>query len=183
MRKPLERSAMKDQDRINELNSENEELRRQVAALEKALQKNQWAAAILQIAPLGVHELDTKGRITFVNPSQEAITGYTADELVGTYAWDRIEPGPTRNSLPTYLEHLVAEQPTRLPISPRTSGRMVRFSMFGSIGTISGIRRGKLSALCLSCPTLPKRDGPKRRCGRAESGFAFSLTNLPLARS
>ncbi len=106
---------MKDQDRINELNSENEELRRQVAALEKALQKNQSAAAILQIAPLGVHELDTKGRITFVNPSQEAITGYTADELVGTYAWDRIEPGPTRNSLPTYLEHLVAEQPTPTP--------------------------------------------------------------------
>ena len=99
----------------DELRVENEELRRQVAACEKALQENQSAAALLHIAPLGIHEIDTTGRITFVNPSQEAITGYTADELVGTYVWDRIEPGPERESLHAYLEHLVSEQPTPTP--------------------------------------------------------------------
>ncbi|MHB8974069.1 MAG: PAS domain S-box protein [Pirellulaceae bacterium] len=91
------------------------EMRRQVAGLEKSLQENHSAASILQVAPLGIHELDTEGRITFVNPSQEAITGFTAHELMGTYIWDRVEPGPDRDSLPAYLEHLVSEQPTPAP--------------------------------------------------------------------
>ena len=74
---------------------------------------------LLQVAPLGIHECDTNGRITFVNPSQERITGYTADELVGTYIWDRIEPGPQKESLPVYLKHLVSEQPPPTPFVAR----------------------------------------------------------------
>ena len=59
-------------------------------------------ALLLQWAPLGIHECDTEGRITFVNPAQEAITGYTADELLGTHIWDRMEPGPQKERcLPT----------------------------------------------------------------------------------
>ena len=85
---------MIDQDKSKqELIEELAEMRRRVAALENAAQENQSAATLLQIAPLGIHEIDTTGRITFVNPSQESITGYTADELVGTYVWNRIEPG------------------------------------------------------------------------------------------
>ncbi len=71
------------------------------------------------MAPLGIHEIDTTGRITFVNISQEAITGYTADELVGTYCWDRIEPGPAKAALPSYLERLVSEQPPPTPFSAK----------------------------------------------------------------
>jgi len=109
-------SAMKDQDQLREqLVSENEELRRRVAATEKALQENHSATALLQAAPLAIHACDAKGRITFVNPSQEAITGYTADELVSTYAWDHIEPGPERDALPACFEHLVSEQPAPTP--------------------------------------------------------------------
>ena len=107
---------MTDQDKSKQkLIEELAGMRRRVAALEKALQDNQSATTLLHIAPLGIHELDAKGRITFVNPSQESITGYTADELVGTYVWDRIEPGPERDSLPVYLEHLVSEQPAPTP--------------------------------------------------------------------
>jgi PAS domain S-box-containing protein len=109
-------SGMADQGNSKqELIEELAEMRRRVALLETALQENQSAAALLQIAPLGIYELGTTGRIMFVNPSQEAITGYTADELLGSYAWDRIEPGPERDSLPAYLEHLVSEQPKPTP--------------------------------------------------------------------
>ena len=107
---------MKDQKKTKEqLISELNDLRGQVAVLKQALAENQSAVAYLQVAPLGIYELDAKGRITFVNPSQEAITGYTADELLGTYVWDRIQPGPERDSLPAYLEHLVLEQPVPTP--------------------------------------------------------------------
>jgi PAS domain S-box-containing protein len=98
-------------------------MRRRVAALEAAeealRESEERTALLLQAAPLGIHECDTEGRITFVNPSQEAITGYMADELVGTYIWDRIEPGPDRHSLPAYLKHLVSEQPPPTPYVTR----------------------------------------------------------------
>ncbi len=107
---------MKDQHKTREeLISENEELRRRVAVLEKASQEDQLATALLQVPSLGIHECDTEGRITFGNPSQEAITGYTADELAGTYIWDHIERGPERDALPAYLAHLVSEQPAPTP--------------------------------------------------------------------
>ena len=93
-----------------------DKLRQRIAELEKASQqKDTEAAFVLKMAPLGIHECDTDGRITFVNPCQERITGYTADELVGTYIWDRIEPGSQKESMPDYLKHLVSEQPLPSP--------------------------------------------------------------------
>ncbi len=107
---------MKDQDKSKQqLVSELGELRRRVASQEKDTE----AALLLQVAPLGIHECDTDGRITFVNPSQERITGYTADELLGTRIWERIEPGPQKDSLPVYLKQLVSEQPPPTPFVAR----------------------------------------------------------------
>ena len=106
---------MNDQDKSKEqLIAELVELRQRVAE-ERATPELKTAAALFQVAPLGIHECDTEGRITFVNPSQEAITGYTADELVGTYVWDRLAPGPEKDSLPAYFKHLVSEQPAPTP--------------------------------------------------------------------
>lgn len=85
------------------------ELRRLLGVAEKQ------AALILQTAPLGIHECDAEGRITLVNPTEERIAGYTADELVGTYIWDRIEPGPQKDALPAYLKRLVHDQPPPTP--------------------------------------------------------------------
>ena len=97
-----------------------DELRQRIAELDRASQQKETEATlILKTAPLGIHECDTDGRITFVNPCQEQITGYPADELVGTYIWDRIEPGPQKESLPDYLKHLVSEQPPPTPFVAR----------------------------------------------------------------
>ena len=107
---------MKDQDKDKQqLIDELVLLRQQLPAGEQALLESQASANLLQIAPLGIHECDTEGRITFVNPSQEAITGYTAEELLGSYVWDRIVPGPDKDSLPAYFKHLVSEQPPPTP--------------------------------------------------------------------
>jgi two-component system sensor histidine kinase UhpB len=106
---------MNDQDPAREPSVEEvAQLRRRVAE-ESALPGLRTAAAIFQVAPLGIHQCDTEGRITFVNPSQEAITGFTADELVGTYIWERLAPGPEKESLPAYFQRLVAEQPAPAP--------------------------------------------------------------------
>ena len=106
---------MNDQDKTREqLIEELARLRERIAD-ESALPELRTAAALFQVAPLGIHECDTEGRITFVNPSQEAITGFPADELVGTYVWDRLAPGPEKESLPAYFKHLVAEQSAPTP--------------------------------------------------------------------
>jgi PAS domain S-box-containing protein len=97
-----------------------DKLQQRIAELEEASQKKDTEAAfVLKMAPLGIHECDTDGRIIFVNPCQERITGYTAEELIGTYIWDRIEPGPQKESLPDYLKHLVSEQPAPIPFVAR----------------------------------------------------------------
>ena len=101
---------MKDQSK-QALIAEVAELRRRVAELEKCQQQ----AAFLQAVPLGIHVSDSEGRITFVNPAQERITGYSADELMGTHIWDRIEPGPQKDSAPAYLKLLLSEQPLPTP--------------------------------------------------------------------
>ena len=106
---------MNDQDKSKEqLIAELVELR-QRAAEEDELQGLRRAAALLRVAPLGIHECDTEGRITTVNPSHEAITGYTAEELVGTYMWDRMVPGPEKDALCAYFKHVVAVQPAPEP--------------------------------------------------------------------
>ncbi len=106
---------MNDQDKSREqLIAELVELRQRIADAGAGAELSA-AAALLHVAPLGIHVCDCEGRITFVNPSQEAITGYTADELVGTYAWDRIVPGPDKDFLPAYFKHLVTEQPAPTP--------------------------------------------------------------------
>ena len=82
MRKRNNRYVMNDQDRTREeLLAEVVELRQRVAA-ERVAPELKTAAALLQVDPLGIHECDTEGQIAFVNPSQGAVTGTTADERV-----------------------------------------------------------------------------------------------------
>jgi len=41
-------------------------------------------------APVGYHELDTEGRITCVNTTELLMLGYSAEEMLGHYAWEFI---------------------------------------------------------------------------------------------
>ncbi len=91
------------------------EAQRRIAELEKAVRKTDAEAALLQTIPLGVHECDASGRITFANPAVEEFIGYTAQELLGSQIWDHMAPGPDRDALPEYLSRLVAEQPPPPP--------------------------------------------------------------------
>ena len=174
---------MKDQDKTrDQLIVELAELRQRVAAMEKVSQENQSAAALLQAASLGIHECDTEGRITFTNLSQEAITGYTADELAGTYAWDRIEFGPERDALPAYFKHLVSEQPLPTPFFAKN----IRKS-----GEVFDVRvdwnykrnpQGQVTGFV--CIVSDITEGGKRAegklCGRARSDTEILAEAIPL---
>ncbi len=92
-------------------------LRQRVAELEEALQHREAKASLLlDSVPLGIHACDLEGRITFVNPFYETLTGYAADELLGRHVWELIEAGAVPDSLPEYLRRLVSEQPPPTPL-------------------------------------------------------------------
>jgi PAS domain S-box-containing protein len=105
---------MGDEDKIHEQPNSDVETQPQGSA-DRRLTPDPESAAILEVAPLGIHVCDTQGRIVYVNPSQAAITGYSREDLVGTYIWDRIPAGPTRDALPSYLQRLLHEQPVPAP--------------------------------------------------------------------
>ena len=111
---------MRDSEKTrNQLLEELAELRQRVATLQAADESRRHgeesARRLIEAAPLGIHECDTEGRITFVNPAQEAITGYSAEELLGTYVWDRIEQESQKEAASLLLKSLVAEQSVPSP--------------------------------------------------------------------
>lgn len=98
-------------------------LRRRIAdleATEKALREGeQRAELIVRLAPLGICECDVEGRITYVNPCEEAITGFPAAETIGRYVWENMEPGPARDALPGLIKKGVAEDIQPYPYESR----------------------------------------------------------------
>jgi PAS domain S-box-containing protein len=102
-----------------QLVAELAELRQRVAtmeATEKSLRESEERTAlILRLAPLGICECDMDGRITYVNPCEEAIVGYPASELIGSYVWERMASGPARDALPGLIKQVIAEQAQPFP--------------------------------------------------------------------
>jgi PAS domain S-box-containing protein len=43
---------------------------------------------LFDYAPVGYHELDTEGKIVWVNKTELEMLGYTAEEMIGRYIWD-----------------------------------------------------------------------------------------------
>lgn len=106
---------MDDRDKSKEqLIAELSDLRKQVDR-QQPHDGMRVAAALFEVAPLGIHHCDLTGKITFVNPSYESLSGFKSEELVGRYVWDRLPPGPQRDSLPQYFKKLVTEQPPPTP--------------------------------------------------------------------
>jgi PAS domain S-box-containing protein len=115
---------MQDYEKTREqLLEELVQLRQRVAALQAADQsrrdREDRAPQLLEVVPLGIHGCDTEGRITLVNPAQEAVTGYSADELLGTYVWDRMELVSEKEAAAARLRSLLAEQPVPSPYFSR----------------------------------------------------------------
>jgi PAS domain S-box-containing protein len=94
-------------------------LRQRLAALEAPetpqREPDHGARAILDSAPVGICQCDAEGRIIYVNPAQEAVTGYSAAELRGKHIWDHVQLGPEKAILVVYLKRLVCEQPSPQP--------------------------------------------------------------------
>ncbi len=78
--------------RVQELDKYEEDRQRIHAALRESEKKYQQ---IYDEAPVGYHELDTKGRITRVNRKELQMLGYDAEEVLGRPVWDFFEEGDT----------------------------------------------------------------------------------------
>ena len=78
--------------RVQELDKYEEDRQRIHAALRDSEKKYQQ---IYDEAPVGYHELDTKGRITRVNRTELQMLGYGAGEMLGKPVWDFFEEEDT----------------------------------------------------------------------------------------
>ncbi len=70
---------------------------------------------LMETIPLAVYECDTSGKITITNDMHSVITGYAKEEILSMSIWDFQPDGPTKESLPSYLAYLIAEQPAPAP--------------------------------------------------------------------
>jgi two-component system cell cycle sensor histidine kinase/response regulator CckA len=78
--------------RVQELDKYEEDHQRIQAALRESEKKYQQ---IYDEAPVGYHEVDTKGRITRVNRKELQMLGYGAGEMLGKPIWDFFEEEDT----------------------------------------------------------------------------------------
>lgn len=130
---------MQDEKKTTQLVEELVQLRRQVAALQQGMAETQReASALLETVPLGIHGCDIDGRVTFVNSAHAKLTGYTREEMLGSFIWDRMAPGPQRDSMPSYLKQLAEGQPPPTPSWAEASGRTAKFMTFESPGVTGG---------------------------------------------
>jgi len=82
--------------RVQELDKYEEDRQRIHAALRESEKKYQQ---IYDEAPVGYHELDTKGRITRVNRTELQMLGYSAGEMLGKPVWDFFEEEDTSRKI------------------------------------------------------------------------------------
>ncbi len=82
-------------------------------AAEAALRESEERfRGVAETVPLGIQEVDTEGRITYVNPAYARIFGYTPEETIGSFIWDRI---PNPEGFEAFFRHLVRDQPKPEP--------------------------------------------------------------------
>ena len=81
--------------RVQELEKSAQERRETEAALRESEKKFQQ---FYDEAPVGFHDLDTKGRITRVNHRERQMLGYTSGEMLGKAIWNFfVEEDTTRH--------------------------------------------------------------------------------------
>ena len=70
---------------------------------------------LLDAVPHLIYECDTRGKITLASSAALNITGYTKEEMVGSYVWEGMAPGLQRDQIQEYLKYLAKEQPAPKP--------------------------------------------------------------------
>ena len=113
--------------------------------IEQALRENEATFRnLFDNAPVAYHELDTEGRFTRINHTEELLLGYTSEELKGRYPWEIIVESDSRQSV---KEKLSGRQQL-LPIERtfiRKDGSLISVlnedrAILDANGKISGIR-------------------------------------------
>ncbi len=69
--------------------------------------------------PHGILECDRNGRIVFSNRAHRAMTGYESEELIGTYAWDRVHSDTPRSKARADFARVVSQEAPAGPMETR----------------------------------------------------------------
>jgi len=118
-------------------------LERGRAAEERLRNENQFKD-MFDNAPVAYHELDTEGRYTRINRTEELLLGYTNDELKGRHPWEFIVENVSRGAI---ADKLAGKVPLRAVertfirkdgshISVLNEDRLI----YGENGEVTGIR-------------------------------------------
>jgi PAS domain S-box-containing protein len=97
---------------INGLETAEGKYNKKAALLRKSQEDYQ---TLLDTIPHGIQEIDTSGRIIFVNKAYNTIFGYEEGELIGTSILDKLVNDSKRDELSNYLKRLLKDQPTPTP--------------------------------------------------------------------
>ncbi len=85
--------------------------------------------ALVQAIPYGVQEVDTDGRITFVNPAFCRTLGYAEDELLGRFIWELLPDEMDRTQLQETVRYLHTFHPppeSHYAIAQTKDGRIIQ---------------------------------------------------------
>jgi rsbT co-antagonist protein RsbR len=95
----------------NPLRDENEALHQRIAKLEEELaHERNLNATILETTDFLCTMLDPEGRIILFNRACEQTTGYTAEEVIGTYVWDTLIPSEQKETVKGIFQELSIDQ-------------------------------------------------------------------------
>ncbi len=95
-------------------------------------------------APVAYHELDTEGRFTRINRTEELLLGYTDEELKGRHPWEIVVENACHESLEAQLVGLMPLQPVERTFI-RKDGTLIPVYVedrliYDAEGNITGIR-------------------------------------------
>jgi PAS domain S-box-containing protein len=126
---------MQDQDKTKEeLINELQLLRQRVSVLEAEMAKQRQAQeslerserhyrTLIDTLPLVVYEYGVDGLITLASAAIQTVAGYSPEELVGTYVWERMGPAARQEEAKAYLRRIAAEQPPPTPFFGRSRNK------------------------------------------------------------
>ncbi len=70
---------------------------------------------LLETMTVGVALCEASGKVTYANPAFGRMQGAGGQELLGSYLWETMTPGPDREGMPAYFQELMQRQPSPQP--------------------------------------------------------------------
>jgi PAS domain S-box-containing protein len=119
LRKVRDELEMRVMQRTGELIRSNEDLQQKISERQQAeaalRESEERFRMLIETIPHGIREIDTTGRITFVNSAHARIYGYSEEELIGKSMLDLSADDEERRQFQAHLSYLLDQLPRPSP--------------------------------------------------------------------